>query len=67
MEMSEGFNNKQRRQNRRRNFVAKELNSNRYHQRIKGDKRKHLIDVLHEQEAEEDLHEYLELGKEFEE
>lgn len=55
---------KQRRQIRRRNFVAKELNSNRkFRQQVIGDKRNYLIDKLHEEEAEDDLHDYFGLGK----
>lgn len=54
---------KERRQIRRRNHFAKDLRSPLFHQKVKGDKRSHLIDELHEQEAEEDLHEYFGLGK----
>jgi hypothetical protein len=42
-----------------RNHIAKDLADAKYHQRVKGDKRQHLIDLLHEQEALEDLFDYL--------
>lgn len=48
---------------KRRNPIVRELNSKKYFQQVVPAKRKHLIDELHEQEAEEDLHEYFGLGK----
>lgn len=56
--------NKERRLLRRRNYIAKELNSNPlYQHRVFRDKRKHLIDELHEHDAEEDLYDFFGLGK----
>lgn len=54
---------KQRRQSRPRNPVAKDLASDVFHQRVKGSKRRYLIDKLHEEEAEDDLHDFFGLGK----
>jgi hypothetical protein len=56
-------NNKQRREIRRRNYVAKELRDRRFQQQVVRDKRKHLIDEIHEHEAEEDLYDFFNLGK----
>jgi hypothetical protein len=57
------LNNKGRRQIRRRNFVAKELRDQRFRHQVVKDKRHHLIDVIHEHEADEDLFDYFGLGK----
>lgn len=54
---------KEKRQIRRRNFVSKELRDRRFYQRVIKDKRSHLIDELHEHEADEDLYEFFGLGK----
>jgi hypothetical protein len=53
------LNNKQRRHVRRRNYLSRELHEPKFRQRIVEEKRKHKLDVIHEQEAEEDLDEYL--------
>lgn len=57
------MNNKQRRQIRRRNFLARELHEPRYGPRIVPDKRRFLIDKIHEDEADDDLFEYFGIGK----
>lgn len=56
-------NNKQRREIRRRNYLSRELRDRKFHQRIVRDKRSHLIDTIHEHEAEEDLFDYFGIGK----
>lgn len=61
MEMSTEL--KQRRQVRRRNFVAKELRDQRFRHQVVKDKRCHKVDELHEHDAEEDLFEFFGLGK----
>ena len=54
---------KERRQVRRRNYLAKELRDQRFRHQVIKDKRSHLIDELHEQDADDDLFEYFNLGK----
>ena len=49
------FENKQRRQIRRRNFLAKELHEGRYGPRVVAEKRRHKLDEIAEEEAEEEL------------
>lgn len=46
----------------RRNMIAKDLYTPKYGPRIRETNRRHMIDVLHEQEAEEDLFEALKMG-----
>lgn len=48
---------------KKRNPYAKALSSDEFQQRVKPVKRKFLINKLHEEEAEDDLHEYFGLGK----
>jgi hypothetical protein len=43
---------KQRREFRRRNHIARDLRTPKYHQRIKEEKREHIIEELERQEAE---------------
>lgn len=58
------FENKQRRQIRRRNFLAKELREPRFGPRVVREKKRHILDEIHEEEAEEELEEFLDkLGK----
>ena len=49
---------KDRRVIRRRNFLAKELHEPRYGPRVVAEKRQHMLDELHEREAEEELLHY---------
>ena len=49
---------KERRVIRRRNFLAKELHESRYGPRVVQEKRQHMLDELHEKEAEEELLHY---------
>lgn len=49
---------KERREFRRRNHIARDLHTSKYRARIKESKRRHLIDELHEQDAEEELYEF---------
>lgn len=53
------FDGKQRKATRRRNHIAKDLRTPKYGPRIRELKKQHLIDEYHEQEAEEDLAEFL--------
>jgi hypothetical protein len=57
------LNNKQRRKVRRRNYLARELRDRRFQHQVIRDKRSHLIDDIHEHEAEEDLFDYFGIGK----
>ncbi len=52
------FAHKQRREARRRNQIAKDLRTPKYAPRIRETNRGHLIDELHEVEAEEELYDY---------
>ena len=61
--MSYELNNKQRREIRRRNYLSRDLHSRKYRQRVVKDKRSHIIDELHDHEAEEDLFDYFGIGK----
>lgn len=54
-----GVPSKQRREFRRRNHIARDLRTPKYGPRIKESKRRHLINELHEQEADEEVYELL--------
>ena len=53
---------KQRREQRRRNHVARDLYTPKYGPRIRESKRQHLIDDLHRKDLEEDYHFFKETG-----
>ena len=57
------YGEKQRRQVRRRNHVARDLHTPKYGPRIKESNKHHQIDELHEKDAEEELYWFMkELG-----
>ena len=53
---------KQRRAQRRRNHIAKDLRTPKFGPRIKESKRQHLIDEIHQHEIDAEYHFYKELG-----
>jgi hypothetical protein len=53
-----GVGRKQRRELRRRNHVARDLLTPKYGPRIRESNKHHLIDELHEQEADEEIYDY---------
>lgn len=56
------FESKQRRAVRRRNHIARDLRTPKYGPRIKESKKQHMIDELHEREAEDDYEHYKRIG-----
>jgi hypothetical protein len=51
-------------QPKRRNYLVKQVrDSGLFRERMIGDKRRHLINELHEHEADEDLFEWFGIGK----
>lgn len=50
------YDSKQRREVRRRNHVAKDLLTPKYAPRVREVKKHHMIDELHEQDANDDLY-----------
>lgn len=53
---------KLRREVRRRNHIAKDLRTSKYRPRIRESNKHHLIDEVHEREADEDYWFYKKLG-----
>ena len=57
-----GFSQKQRRAQRRRNHIARDLRTPKYGPRIKESKKQHLIDEAHQRDAEEEYWFYKTIG-----
>lgn len=53
-----GYNQKERRKVRMQNHVARDLNTPKYHQRIREVKKNHLIEELVQQELDEELYDF---------
>lgn len=56
------YSEKQRKAQRRRNHIAKDLGSAKYRNRIRESNRQHMIDELHREEMEDAYHFYKEIG-----
>lgn len=57
--------NKQRREFRRRNHIARDLHSGKYGPRIRESKRRHWIDEAIERDLDEEMQEYLDKEEEY--
>lgn len=56
------YDEKQRKAQRRRNHIAKDLADTKYRNRIRDSNRQHLIDEVHREEVEEAYHFFKDLG-----